>query len=327
MAWIELHQSLIHHRKTFDLADTLAISQAQAVGHMAALWCWALDNAPDGDVSAIKPATLARAALWTDGAATFVDALYAVGFLDADGRLHDWEEFAGRLIDRREANAARMRQARAQNVQRTCGARAGATVPNRTVPNSTVPNPPVIPPSGDAAAPPTPGEGASPTLQDLEAYTQAKFGSSLFGPMAQPKHVTRPIADVLARLVTLAADLGTPWQDLLATKLLIPDLAAAVERDVEAGKPVFRQVAKAIGFAVTDAEKRAGGKRAAEDRLRAGGGSDGTPAAPVAAPPLVYAGSIPERPVRPEYPPPDPSAAKRLRELRLAEREAGEVTA
>lgn len=159
MAWIEMHQSLWTHRKTYAMADELNIDPDLAVAKLARLWCWALDNAPDGNLAAVKPATIARAMNWSGDAGEMIRALIVSGFLeDTEGalHLHDWEDYAGRLIDRRKANAERMREARARgkqapppngastykeraaNVQDTNGARAGATVPNRTQPNPTV---------------------------------------------------------------------------------------------------------------------------------------------------------------------------------------------
>jgi hypothetical protein len=140
VAWIKLHQSVGTHRKTYLLAEALGLETAQAVGHLALLWCWALDNAPDGFLNGTPAGCVARAAQWAGDAGAFVDALVDVGYLDAgaDGLcLHDWDEYAGILVEKREANAARMRRARAQreentcaeraqNVQRTCDARAGA---------------------------------------------------------------------------------------------------------------------------------------------------------------------------------------------------------
>jgi hypothetical protein len=151
VAWIELHQSLWTHRKTLLLAAALDLDETYAGAHVARLWTWALDNAPEGDLSGLPPRVIAFGAAWKGDAAMFVEALVEVGWLERDGEslwLHDWEEYAGRLIAKRQANAERMRAARAtqppslkesraMNVQTTCNARTGATVPNRTGPDST----------------------------------------------------------------------------------------------------------------------------------------------------------------------------------------------
>lgn len=124
-------------------ADILEMPPVHLVGHLVTFWLWALDNAADGELGHIPHRTIARVAQWPNDPGEFVDALVSAGFFERDGEdisIHDWHEYAGRLIDRRKANAERMRNARATHVDNTNGARAGATVPNRTQPNSTVPD-------------------------------------------------------------------------------------------------------------------------------------------------------------------------------------------
>ncbi len=170
MAWIELHQAVWTHRKTLALAAELDLDETYAAAHVIRLWTWALDNAPEGDCSSLKDRVIAFGAGWKGDAGEFVHGLIASGWLDQDGdglRLHDWEEYAGRLIQKRAANAERMREARAArdlpskeeratHVQRTFPARAGATVPNRTVPNQTKPE---ITPNGVMVPAGTPRSG------------------------------------------------------------------------------------------------------------------------------------------------------------------------
>src|SRR5437764_219805 len=142
MAWIELHQAVWTHRKTLLLADALGLKAAYAASHVIHLWTWALDNAPHGDLSSLTARVIAVGGDWDDEPAVFVEALVVSGWVDRNGDqlcIHDWEDYAGRLIRQREANAERMRQARggapppskgedprAKHVQRTFAARAGA---------------------------------------------------------------------------------------------------------------------------------------------------------------------------------------------------------
>lgn len=151
MAWIELHQSLPTHRKTLELADALDIPPVQAVGHISCLWLWALDNAPDGDLSAVKPRTLARAAMWDGDPEAFLEGLATAGFV-ADGRIHDWSDYTGRLIEKRRADVERKRQWRDSHRPTTKeetprGRHADATRNGaRTQPDSTQPYPTQPPP-------------------------------------------------------------------------------------------------------------------------------------------------------------------------------------
>ncbi|TDA68003.1 MAG: HNH endonuclease [Clostridia bacterium] len=110
MAWIESHQTLGQHPKTRRLARCLGISLPAAVGHLHYLWWWALDYARDGDLSKFEPEDIAGAALWEGDATAFIEALVKTGFVDRDEEglaIHDWGDYAGRLIEQREKQARR----------------------------------------------------------------------------------------------------------------------------------------------------------------------------------------------------------------------------
>lgn len=119
MAWIESHQELGRHPKTKKLARLLGASCATTVGHLHFLWWWALDFAQDGDLSRYDAQEIAEGACWDGegdrGADFFLDQLIGAGFVDKDGdrlTLHDWDEYAGRLIERRKKDRERKRVAR-----------------------------------------------------------------------------------------------------------------------------------------------------------------------------------------------------------------------
>jgi DnaD/phage-associated family protein len=103
----------------------LSIATATAVGHLCMWWLWTIDNAPNGDLSKIGDWEIAEAAGYGGDPTDFVAALIECGFLDTDRHIHSWDDYAGRLLDKRAANAQRMREkrARATNVQRTCNER------------------------------------------------------------------------------------------------------------------------------------------------------------------------------------------------------------
>lgn len=157
MAWIESHQSLLKHPKISRFARILGINKAEAIGRLHMLWWWSLDYAQNGDLSGYYADEIAEASDWKEDSKVFVSALIQSGFLDDNPlRLHDWGDYAGRLIERREKNAERQRKHRenlgahsvdgvalqtlARDKRVTSQARHIATVPNRTVPNRTVPN-------------------------------------------------------------------------------------------------------------------------------------------------------------------------------------------
>ncbi len=62
-----------------------------------------MDNAPDGNLSDIDPADIAEAARWRKDGKGFYQAIIAAGFVDEDTiALHDWYDYAGKLIEKRE---------------------------------------------------------------------------------------------------------------------------------------------------------------------------------------------------------------------------------
>jgi hypothetical protein len=142
MAWIESHQSLGHHPKTLRLAHELRCSVPCAIGYLHLLWWWALDYAQDGVVSGDKQAVIARACMWSKKPEQFWAGLLSAGFIEHTEqglRIHDWMDYAGRLVQQRAANAERMRTARAKHVRHTSGTRAEhvqglPTGPDRTQP-------------------------------------------------------------------------------------------------------------------------------------------------------------------------------------------------
>lgn len=117
MAWIQVHQTLKDHRKLFDAADELEITPPHMMGLLISFWLWALDNAPSGQLDGITPRMIARAAQYEGPAEKLAGALIRAGLLDEkeDGALeiHDWYEYAGKLIDQRQAERERSQRRRA----------------------------------------------------------------------------------------------------------------------------------------------------------------------------------------------------------------------
>jgi len=144
VAWIELHQNLVNHRKLLRLKALLNIKSPQAVGHLCLIWLWAVDNAPDGDISSVSARELAQVAEFnTRKAEDFREALIAAGFLERDGQrilIHDWSVYFGRLYDTRQKNAERQKRYRERQKSRTHNADV-TPLPYQTIPNPTKPNP------------------------------------------------------------------------------------------------------------------------------------------------------------------------------------------
>lgn len=120
VAWIESHQELKDHPKTLKLAALLNLNRAQVVGHLHLLWWWAMSYAEDGNVQRYDVTDLAIAAGWEGDPDKFVNALKECGpggtsgFLDDDDWLHDWDQYGGKLLAKRRADADRKREQRAR---------------------------------------------------------------------------------------------------------------------------------------------------------------------------------------------------------------------
>ncbi|RPH31427.1 hypothetical protein EHM92_09060 [bacterium] len=145
MAWIESHQDLDDHPKTRKAALLLGISVPTVIGHLHILWHWALSYAQDGDLTDFSNADIALAARWEGDPDLFVKSLTdcrlgngRAGFLEVvDGRtmIHDWWDYAGKLIDKRKTDALRKRASRLSDVHKMSAghpAEGAGTVP--TVP-------------------------------------------------------------------------------------------------------------------------------------------------------------------------------------------------
>lgn len=113
MIWLPVHTDLPRNIKLKRFSKLLNIKQAHAVGHLVMLWLWTLEVAPKGDLSGFRDTEIAEAAGWTGrDKRMFVAALLEAGFLDQDMRIHDWDDYAGDLLMRREKDRLRKQKQR-----------------------------------------------------------------------------------------------------------------------------------------------------------------------------------------------------------------------
>lgn len=196
MAWIESHQTIWEHAKTRKAARRLAIPTVQLVGHLHALWHWALDHAESGDVSKYEAEDLAIAARWEGDPEAFVAALvdcgpgHSAGYLERGGVygppddecsgelvLHDWWQYAGKLIERRERDRVRKARLRGnpEDVRETSAGRPqDAATPSDGAPRP--PPPPTTPPTPSANQPDQPDPTASPSRKRADRATRLPDG-------------------------------------------------------------------------------------------------------------------------------------------------------
>jgi hypothetical protein len=174
--WIESHQSIRNHPKIKKASRLAGVNEFEMIGRLHCLWWWALDYAPDGDVTKYSQEDIESAVDWTGDPGRFYRALIDCGFNGHCGLLeyvddgsiviHDWHNYGGRLLEKRELNAQRMRDKRASHVQNTSIARTGATEQTeQTEQNSTEDN-------ND--------QPAKPGLSELQSFVLQTFGAKRF---------------------------------------------------------------------------------------------------------------------------------------------------
>ena len=129
MAWLQVHQTLKDHRKLFDAADELEITPPHMMGLLVSFWLWALDNAPTGSLVDITPRMISRAAQWDGDPEKLAKTLIRAGWIDEkeDGTLeiHDWYEYAGKLIDQRQDAPHTGARLETRSLRRISGANRG----------------------------------------------------------------------------------------------------------------------------------------------------------------------------------------------------------
>lgn len=115
--WFEAHDSLPHHPKTLKLARLLNLNNLEAVGLLWMLFDWGLIAArKDGSLPGMEPPDIAMAlGISPKKADKLAAALVESGYLDLkDGTyaIHDWYDYCGKLMDRRDADKAKMKRYR-----------------------------------------------------------------------------------------------------------------------------------------------------------------------------------------------------------------------
>ena len=116
MAWIKSDESLSQHPKVDLLAETLSITNVEVIGHLHYLWWWALSYSQNGDLTRYEN-RIGKAANFTGDNEFFVQSLVDCGWLDKRGKtikIHDWSDYHGALMEKREKATERKRKERAK---------------------------------------------------------------------------------------------------------------------------------------------------------------------------------------------------------------------
>lgn len=104
--YAEVDVDLPSHPKSLRLASLL--NEPRAWTRMVQLWLWAMKYALDGDLSDFSSQEVAQAMGYSldadqDLISALKNHLATSGFLDADGRLHDWKDRGKRLYKKKLA--------------------------------------------------------------------------------------------------------------------------------------------------------------------------------------------------------------------------------
>ena len=120
MAWIESHESLPSHPKTKRMCRLLKVTPVVAVGHLHFFWWWAMNHAQDGLLDKYSSDDIADACSWDGDSELFFNALVQSGFVERTNDshyIHDWFDYAGKLIALRQKDAERKRNSRGKKVE------------------------------------------------------------------------------------------------------------------------------------------------------------------------------------------------------------------
>src|ERR1041384_2575179 len=117
--WLQVETVLPDHPKTRKLAKLWRCHPYMVGGFLLKLWGYCLEYQADGNVDGRPADVLDELAAPCLGQllgthATVRESLEEAGFVDPDGRLHDWEDYSGALFARRAKDRDRKRLARAK---------------------------------------------------------------------------------------------------------------------------------------------------------------------------------------------------------------------
>lgn len=110
--WIRVHAQLVHKPVVARLSVALRVDPFKAMGHLITFWSNVAAHAKNGQAGDVPDMLLEQWAGWTGKRGLFAKWLRDT-HLDADGRVNEWDEYAGALEIRREKERVRLAEKRA----------------------------------------------------------------------------------------------------------------------------------------------------------------------------------------------------------------------
>ena len=125
--WVRVHAQLINKPVIARMSVTLRVDPYKAMGHLVTFWSNVAAHATNGRVADIPDVLLEQWAGWTSGKRGAFAKWLREQHIDADGRVNEWDDYAGHLEIRREKDRARQREHRALRRQIVDAISSGVT--------------------------------------------------------------------------------------------------------------------------------------------------------------------------------------------------------
>lgn len=109
--WIRVHATLIDKPVVFRAADALGVSHHTAIGLLVTFWGAVSRSVVGGNAGTASDTQLEAWARWKGKRGRFA-AFIRTQHLDGDGRVSEWDDYAGALETRREKERTRLRNKR-----------------------------------------------------------------------------------------------------------------------------------------------------------------------------------------------------------------------
>jgi hypothetical protein len=112
--WIRVHGGLIDKPVTGRVADALGVNVHEAIGLLVTLWSQVAANGINGKLDDVSDAQIERWARWSGERGAFAKWVKN-SHIDESGRIHEWDEYMGKLEQQREKGRNRVREFRERN--------------------------------------------------------------------------------------------------------------------------------------------------------------------------------------------------------------------
>jgi hypothetical protein len=117
--YLRIDEGFLEHPKTKRFCRL--VGDRNGAVYLLRLWTWALNCAPEGDITDAEPEDIEDTIRWRGGAGACYEALVSVGFVDEhDGcrTIHNWNQWVGGDLTKMEEASAAKREAARMRKQR-----------------------------------------------------------------------------------------------------------------------------------------------------------------------------------------------------------------